>query len=161
MGYFHRMVDLRPLILVTGTIHVQGGEKNRVRNKDTTRTGNSMQVVVQRQVHPDRRAANVIVTDYMRKLREIVVLRTPYGTLLDPGQLDEFKTLMAAVLRRIATFSSTERKTRLSNCVLWERLAGQRQTAVAGWVAAELAHGNEEVREALEALTVGAKLKAV
>jgi hypothetical protein len=157
------MVDLRPLILITGTIRVDGGEKNRVRNEDSTRAGNSMKVVTDRTVSKDRRAANVIVTDYMRKLRGIVILRTPYGTLLDPARLDEFKKLMAGVLHKIVDYTNDERRTRLTNCVLWEKLVGQRQAAVAGWIAAELAQGNEEVRLALKDLTAPAapKLKAV
>jgi hypothetical protein len=155
------MVDLRPLILITGTLRVEGGEKNRVRNEDSTRAGNSVHVVVDRTVSKDRRAANVIVTDYMRKLRGIVILRTPYGTLLDPVRLDEFKQLMAVVLRRIADYTSVPRRTRLTNCVLSEKLAGQRQAAIAGWLAAEAAQGNDEVQSALKELTVEAKLKAV
>jgi hypothetical protein len=155
------MVDLRPLILITGTIRVEGGEKNRVRNEDSTRAGNTMKVITDRTVSKDRRAANVIVTDYMRKLRGIVILRTPYGTLLDPSRVEEFKQLMAIVLRRIADYTAETRTTRLTNCVLWEKLSGQRQAAIAGWVAAELAHGNKDVKQALKELTEAPKLKAV
>lgn len=155
------MVDLRPLILVTGTLRVEGGEKNRVRIDDSTREGNNMQVVVDRRVTKDRAAANVIVTDYMRKLRGMVILRTPYGTLLDPVRLPEFKALMTTFDRRIAAYSSVKRGTRLTNCVLWEKLSGQRQTAISGWVAAEVVHGNEEVKKALGELMTETKLKAV
>lgn len=147
------MVALRPLILVTGTLHVRGGERSKVRNEDTTKNGASTQVVVTRTVSRDRKAANVIVTDYMRRLRHLAALRTPYGTLVDVERLDDLKKLLLLVSKRITDYSSDERKTRISNCVLWERLSGQRASAVAGWIDAELAYGSADVKDALGQLT--------
>lgn len=148
------MVELRPLIVVTGTVHVEGGETNTVRNRSKTKTRAEGTVVLDRKVSPDRRDANVITTNYMRKLRMMAVLRTPFGVLLKVNQLDELRQLLSDVGGRIATYNVVPRKCSLSNCVLWERLRGTRLIATAGWIDAQLAGGNTDVKKALSALVV-------
>lgn len=149
------MVELRPLIVVTGTIHVEGGEKSTVRHTqrnpdESSRRREDMTVTLDRQVTPDRRAANVITTDYMRRLRSIVLLRTEFGALVDPARLPEVKALIADSSRRITEFNSTKRVCRLSNCALWERLVGNRLVAVSGWIDAHV--DDEAVKVALPQL---------
>lgn len=146
------MIDLRPLIIVTGTVHVEGGERNRVRS-ESTRNGNRQMLVVDRSVTDARHAANVIVVDYGRRLKQVRLLRTPFGTLIDPKRLEDLKRLLAMTSKKIAEFNTARGgTTRLANYVLWEQLAGVRRIAVAGWLEAERKAKDEEVVEVLPAL---------
>jgi hypothetical protein len=129
------MLDLRPLIVVSGTVHVEGGEKNKVRATNLTTNGTRQEIVVDRSVSQDRKAANVIVTDYWRRLKAISLLRTPYGVLLDPQRLDDFKAVLAHTAEKILDFNTSRRgSTRLTSHVLWEPLEGKRRAAVVEWV---------------------------
>src|SRR5689334_4722362 len=82
------MVELRPLILVTGTIHAEGGRTHKVESSSGSR------FVQKRDISKDRRSADVISTTYMRRLRQLRILRTPFGTLIDPAKLDAVKTMI-------------------------------------------------------------------
>lgn len=148
------MIDLRPLIVVTGTVHVEGGERNRVRS-ESTRNGNRQMLVVDRSVTDARHAANVIVVDYGRRLKQIRLLRTPFGTLVDPVRLDDLKRLLAATTKKIAEFN-TDRggATHLANYVLWEHLEGVRRTAVAGWLAVRRREKDKDVAATFNHLVV-------
>jgi len=148
------MVDLRPLIVVTGTARVEGGERNKVRYKGE---GTRQVVTVDRQISDDRRAANVIATDHMRRLRGITLLRTPYGVLVDPARLPELKGVLKKLTDKVVKYNSEERQCALTNCVLWEHLKGQRLTAIAGWIDAELAKGDEAIKKVLPELIVKKK----
>jgi len=148
------MVELRPLIIVTGTARVEGGEKNRVRYRPKGDNANQQVVTVDRQVSPDRRDANVIATDHMRKLRGVTLLRTPYGVLVDPARLPELKAVLNRVSQKIVEYNKTKRTCGLTNCILWEPLRGRWLSAVAGWVDAELAKGNDEIKALLPELTL-------
>lgn len=143
------MVELKPLIVVTGAVHVEGGEQNRVRDEESIRAGNRMTIVVDRKVSPDRRAANVIATDFVRRLKGIALIRTPFGVLISPKRLDDLKAIIAQSNRKIAEFNSTKRSVKLTDCVLWEPLDGKRRHAVAGWLAAKKAEKNAVVLAAL------------
>lgn len=151
------MVELRPLIIVTGTARVEGGEKNRVRYKAKDGNQNQQVVTVDRQVTQDRRAANVIATDHMRRLRGVTLLRTPYGVLVDPARLPEMKDALNRVSKKIVEYNKAKRACGLTNCILWEHLKGQRLAAVAGWIDAELAKGNDEIKKLLPELTMKKK----
>jgi hypothetical protein len=143
------MVDLRPLVIVTGTVRVAGGgasttRRRRKQNGHTT-------ITLDRRMTDDRREANVIVTHYLRRLRKIAVLRTPYGVLVAAERSDDVKTLLAEVTRMIAEYNNAKpRACGLSNCVLRERLRGERLTAVAGWIAARA--DDDRVKAAIPAL---------
>lgn len=147
------MIDLRPLIVVTGTVHVEGGERNRVRS-ESTRNGNRQMLVVDRSVTPARHGANVIVVDYGRRLKQLRLLRTPFGTLIDPARLDDLKRLLATTSKKIAEFNTRGGATHLANYVLWERLEGVRRTAVAGWLAGRRREKDEDVVETFSRLVV-------
>jgi hypothetical protein len=146
------VIDLKPLIVVTGTIHVEGGERNRVQS-ESTRNGNRQRLVVDRSVSPPRRAANVIVVDYGRRLSQMTLLRTPFGILVEPKRLEDLKSLLATITRKIAEFNLARGPTtRLANHVLCERLAGVRLTAVAGWLEAKRKDKDETVLATIDEL---------
>jgi hypothetical protein len=128
------MVELRPLIVITGTVRVEGGETNTVQKTSSEHAG-TLTVIMQREISKDRRAANVITTDYMRRLRQLGLLRTPFGVLCSTKQLPEVKQLQMDTGRKVAEYNSTKgRACRLSNCMLWEPLQGARAAAVAAWI---------------------------
>lgn len=108
---------------------------------------------MQREVSDDRAAANVITTDYMRRLRQQGLLRTPFGVLFSTKQLDAVKQLQTNTGKKIAEYNSTKgRSCRLSNCMLVEALQGTRAAAVAAWIDERLAAKDPEVRAALKDL---------
>jgi hypothetical protein len=155
------MVELRPLIIVTGTVHVEGGDVIAVRGTRHEKARATTRIVLDRQVSSDRRAANVIATDYMRKLRAVRILRTPFGVLVDPKRLDEVKQLIVDVGKRIGEYSAAgKRACVLSNCVVWEHLRGNRLTAVSAWIETKLSRGDEPVKTALPQLVVTAVVAA-
>jgi hypothetical protein len=151
------VLDLRPLIIVTGTIHVEGGERNRVRSgKRTPKNGQTQTRIVDRSVTADRHAANVIVVDYGRRLKQMALLRTPYGVLIGPETLDDLRQLIAASTKKIEEFNAKRKRstTQLANYVLWENLSGVRQIAVAGWLEVQRKEKDEVVLAALGQLRI-------
>lgn len=147
------MLDLRPLIVVSGTVHVEGGEKNRVRATNLTTNGTRQEIVVDRSVSQDRKAANVIVTDYWRRLKAISLLRTPYGVLLDATKIDDFKKVLAHTAGKILEFNTSRRgSTRLTSYVLWEPLEGKRKAAVAEWIQVKRGEKDTAVTKAFKEL---------
>lgn len=149
------MIDLRPLLVVTGTLHVEGGEKNRVRKSSVRGDTNTQTRVIDRSVDKSRRDANVIVVDYGRRLKEkIALLRTPYGVLVDQAQREALNALIADSTRKIAEFKARypTSTTRLANYVLVERLTGLREAAVAGWLAQKKRERDPEVLAVFEQL---------
>jgi len=142
--------------IVTGTVRVEGGETNRMKmmpQTDETRVREHVTVVQERDISKDRRRANVISTDYMRKLRAIRFIKTPYGALVAPEKLKDLRELLDEVNHDIAVFNKTSTRCRLTNCVLPERLSGERLSAVEGWLARQVkddrAHWKPIVEELL------------
>lgn len=154
------MVELRPLIVVTGTIHIEGGETNTVRTSQRDQSGKRLKVTLDRNVSEDRRAAAVIATDYMRRLRRIHIMRTPFGVLVDPLRLTDVKELWNTINRKIIAYNSTTRVCAISNCVLWEKLHGTRLAAVSGWIDARVSENEETVLSVLSALEFKPKATA-
>lgn len=127
------MVKLRSLIVVTGSVHVEGGETNTVKNRSAQRTTST--ITVRRQVDPARRAANVISADYNRRLKRLpgFLLRTPYGVLVDPKEgAPAVRELLVDIDKKIAARNGNACK--VSNCVLLERLSGDRQDRIEEWI---------------------------
>lgn len=144
------MVKLRSLIVVTGSVHVEGGETNIVKNRRAQRT--TATITVRREVDPARRAANVISADYTRRLRRLpgFILRTPYGVLVDPKEgAPAVRELLVDIDKKIAARNGSA--CTVSNCVLLERLNGDRQERIEEWIGQRL--GDKTVKEALPKLT--------
>jgi hypothetical protein len=143
-------MPLRPLIVLTGSIHVEGGDTHKVRQADTQH-GN-ITINHTRKITPDRRKANVVSTGYMRRVDRLRVLKTPYGNIVDPEKLPAIKELLTCATRDVATFNAAHSTARLTNCLLWEHLRGQRLAAVEGWIMRGLSDKVPEVVEAASAL---------
>lgn len=148
------MVELRPLILMTGTIHAEGGKRHKTQrgSSSTEATGDNQTLSTftqKREISKDRRAADVITTTYMRKLRGLRILRTPYGTLIDPARLTEVKAMIDEAAADVVAFNGHSKTCQLSNCMLWEPLKGQRRAAVQGWIARKLADSDKTVEAAI------------
>jgi len=150
------VIELRPLIVVTGTIRIEGGEQNTVRQQrgSTRRTDNGQKLVVVHEVRvtDDRRKADVITTGYARRVQRLRILKTPFGHLIDPKNLDKVKAMIARATADVARFNDEYERSRLSNCMLWEPLRGNRLDAVRGWIDRQLADGNDEVRNVMQLL---------
>lgn len=145
--------------MITGAVHVEGGDTHSAvqKNGAKKRAGVEQIVVTQRRtVSEDRRAGNVISTDYMRRLRHLRLVKTPYGSLVDPARLADAKALIASATQDVSAFNSQAsekaRTTTLTNCLIWESLSGNRLAAVEGWVARRLQSADAETRAALSGL---------
>lgn len=153
------MVDLRPLIVVTGTIRIKGGETGHVRkqpgSQKRTGSGDGDKLVVVREVQitDDRRGADVICTGYARRLTRLSILRTPFGALCDPKDLPRIKDMITRAAQDVSSFNHTHKRSALSNCYLWERLAGNRLESVRGWIDRQVMDKDDEVTEAVAQLT--------
>lgn len=144
------MVNLRPLIVVTGAVHVEGGHRQKRIPRNATEEGVRGQRVVlqQHRVSADRLAANTIATGFMRRLRGLRLLKTPLGTLIDPRRLSEVKSMILDASARAGEFNKSERGCLLVNCMVWEHLAGNRLAAVCAWIDL-LGEDDEDVKKAL------------
>lgn len=150
-------MPLRPTIVITGNIRVEGGDKHVIRQRKENRTeGATSQVLTHtREVTQDRLDANVVSTTYMRRVRILRVIKTPYGCLVDAEKLKDVKELIAEATRAVAEFNTSvgpEATSRLTNALLYEPLRGNRLAAVEGWIARGVAEHDEEVVKAAVAL---------
>lgn len=161
------MLKLRPLVVVTGAIHVEGGTtskqhagepKRRKRSRDNG--GRTAVITKELNVSEDRDRANVIVSEYSRKLRNMRVLWTPFGTLIDPKAprvwkgdtcttLEMLQAVAAELTRKAVEFNKTSKTVEVTNCWLIEPLAGVRRAAVEGWIARGIAKKDPRIVEAL------------
>jgi hypothetical protein len=152
------MLKLRPLIVVTGTAHVEGGEKSR-RQSGTTTTAKKrakargrVTVTEDLEISPDRRRANVIAVNYSRQIKRLAVIRTDFGMLFLPEALPELQRILIELTRRAVEFNRTATTAKVANCFLWENLQGNRKAAVEGWLARGELECDKEVQGALQVL---------
>jgi hypothetical protein len=137
------MVTLRPLLVVTGTIRVEGGEQNRMKQTPTVLTERGdkdrVTVVQERLISKARRRANTISIEYLRRLRRLRIAKTPFGTLVDPTRRAELRALVEDATLAVHQFNkaveAAAEDCELSNCLIVEPLRGERLAAVAGWLA--------------------------
>ena len=160
-------IQLRPLIVVTGTIHVEGGDKSKVqtrvrqvkdkvkKNGAPRKTTERLTVVHERIVHRHRRQANVVATDYARKMRGIRIIKTPFGHLIERSRLKDFKALSVALAKDVVKFNRSHDGAQLYNGLLWEVLGGKRLDSVRGWLLMK-SRKDDGVRKALPTLRAAA-----
>lgn len=151
------MIKLRPLIVLTGAIHISGGDTSE--RRDIEDAGNDvppvegqaqrLMVILKRTVTADRRRGTVRAVHHSRKLRKLRLYKCPLGTLIDPQALPELKAALVAIVKDIAEYNKTSTTCRLDNCYVWEPLAGNRKAAFEGWISRRLAEGDPEVTQAL------------
>jgi hypothetical protein len=144
-------MKLRPLLVVTGTVHVEGGEQNTLETltEPAARGRERMVITQEREITRDRRRANVIATGYMRRLRKMQLSRTPFGHLVDPARRDELQVMINAATKDVREFNGTARNgCRLANCMVWEILRGNRRAALEGWFTRQVRDGFASDKEA-------------
>jgi hypothetical protein len=149
------MLRLRPLVVLTGTPHVEGGVTSKRRKPAAARNKKTAVITEDLEITPDRKRANVIAVDYSRRLRKMAILRTPLGLLIDPSKLPVLLELSSRLTRDAIAFNRTSTTTEITNCWLIETLVGQRRAAIEGWVARRLAKGDKKVLAARAALEAG------
>jgi hypothetical protein len=157
------MLKLRPLVVVTGTIHVEGGATSKRRapaparsngagkRKSTTKTA---VVTEELQVTDDRGRANSIIVTFSRALRKLTILRVPHGLLIDPANLPALQELSRRLTMKTIEFNRSAKTAEITNCWIIEPLQGTRRAAVEGWVARRLAKGDKKALAAKAALQV-------
>lgn len=149
------MPRLRSFIVLTGTIHVEGGEKHTSERASGDVGAAEVTTVRTRAISRDRRKANVVIVDYARRLRKLCFLRTGFGILIDPARLSEVKEMCNSATQDIAAFNKDAQDCRLANGYLWEPLEGNRKAAVEGWIAYHLSRHDPLVLEAVPRLFAG------
>ena len=125
------MIELRPLLIVIGTLHVEGGKRG----------------------DKDRGAGDVLAAGYFRDIRKLTILHTPLGRLVDTSDLRKVKDLIAQTTINVARFNTEHERCRADNTTVWMHLNGNLRDAVTGWVDRRLRDGDEEVKNALAAVT--------
>ena len=130
------MKRLSGLLVVTGTIHIEGGENSQARNTKVQNTKDEDRVttIYTRTVSIDRRAGNVIVINCSRRLRKLRSLKTPYGSLVLPEYKRDLLAMFMLATQKVAEFNASSEGCVLANCMVWEVLAGNRLAAVEGWL---------------------------
>jgi hypothetical protein len=152
------MLKLKALYVVTGTVRVEGGETNqmtRVPEKEASTSAHTQVIMQERDISKDRRRANVISTDYMRRLRGLRVVKTPFGNLVDPLRYGDVQVLVAQATKDVREFNLSSKGCKLFNCMVVEWLGGNRLAAVSGWLARQ-AESNKKMKAAVAVLAEGA-----
>jgi hypothetical protein len=110
-------MNIRPMIVVTGALHPE---------KKTQATP------------AEKHEIENIVLRFNEKLRELRILATPYGTLLDPAKLGELQVLLASTDNKIKAFNENATSAcRMKSYVLWEPLGMARRAAIIAWIPTE------------------------
>lgn len=145
------MVKLRPFLVVTGSVRVEGGDHHEFERNSHRHSAGAEQITStqKRRVHPDRRAANVVSTGFMRRLDRMRALKTPLGNLVDPIQLPQLNTLLRDASDAVAAFNAAHAGCKLTNCMVWEQLQGNRLIAVSRWIEQRIAAGDTTIESAL------------
>ena len=143
------MIELRPLLVLSGTLHVEGGLSKSVRKERGSKGPSHVVITEERTVAKDRRAGNVLAAGYMRRIRDLKLLRTPWGVLADPKNLAKIKDVIAQAVVDAAKFNESHAKCHVENHMIWEHLKGNRLEAVLGWVDRKLREGDQEVKDAI------------
>lgn len=132
----------RTYYVVTGTIHMEGGQRVRARSRGK---GKKKVVVTQeRHVTDDRHDAHVIVTRYNKRLEKLQIMKTPYGRLFAATERPAIQAMIADAARDANEFNQGAKTCFLRNFLLLERLRGPRLQAVENWMI--LSAGDDPVK---------------
>lgn len=112
---------------------MEGGQKTTVRRLQEKRLGENRTAIHDRVVTEDRRRAIVIVTDYMRKVRNNRLVKTPFGSIFEADSVGFLKQLMDRANKDVTTFNTASQTCKIWNCMVWEALADKRYECLAYW----------------------------
>ena len=125
--------DFPPLLIVTGTVHVHGGETRSMSSRPGDDDG-EVNVRMTKKVAPARKKANVVAARYQQKIDKLRIIRTPFGSLVQAVRLAEVKKLLADADEDVKAFNADGGECSLWNCIVWEPLRGNRLAAVKVWL---------------------------
>lgn len=146
-------IRLRPLVVVTGTIRVEGGAQSKRRTPARSESaGHELTVTEHVKITADRRRADVLRIKFARQLERLVILRTDFGQLVDVAKLPELRQFLTELSTAATAFNRSARTAEVLNCFVWEHLTGQRKAAVEGWIARRLGEKDIDVSAALPQL---------
>lgn len=146
-------MQLRPLLVVTGTIHVDGGASTEILGESDSvkKDGVEQKSISQkRTITTDRRAANVITTNCLRQIRKAAILRTPFGTLFPLANKKTIKKMLDDMSKAVADFNKHSTTCELVNTFFLDKLEGDREAALSGWLSKRV--DKPEIQEVLSQL---------
>lgn len=111
---------------------MEGGQKTTVRRLEE-KLGHNKTAIHDRVVTEDRRRAIVIVTDYMRKVRNNRLVKTPFGSIFAFDNADFLRDLMVRANKDVSTFNTSSHTCKIWNCMVWEVLSDKRQDCLSYW----------------------------
>lgn len=128
--------DFPPLLVVTGTVQVRGGETRKM-TSSSARGAQEKHVSMVKIRSPARQKAMSIATRYMKKIDELRILKTPFGNLVHLEKLPQVKRVITDAESAVAAFNAEDTDDcKLWNALLWEPLRGQRLYALRRWLEA-------------------------
>lgn len=145
------MIEIKPFFVVTGTLKIEGGETTHIEHASEDPSGKETQVR-QRRKSPTRAKGASIVVQASRKIKALSVLRTPYGSLIEPHEGKNVQKLLITLTREAREFNASSPDCQVTNYYLLEGLAGPRKLAVEGWIAKQKAAGDLEIKDLLPKL---------
>jgi hypothetical protein len=146
------MLHLKPLIIITGTLHVEGGLKSQRRASSAgtkQRNGTRTTIVQDRDVSEERQRAHVIFSTYSRQIKALRLIKTPFGVLVHPNRLRDVQALLVGMTKTAAVFNQSTKLCKIENCLVWEELVGNRKAALEGWLARRRFDGDAGIIKAL------------
>lgn len=148
-------VRLRPLFVLTGTLHIEGGWSSTRTETDAVSRARATEttIVQKRAVSKDRERAHVIFSTYARNVKALRLLKTPFGMLFAPEQVSAVQALIVEMTKKASDFNKTARDCRIENCLVLEPLDGSRKAALEGWLARRRRENDAQVLAALPNLT--------
>lgn len=150
-----QLIQLRPLLVLTGTLRIEGGATSRVVNSEKKPAGR-VAVTHMRKIHPDRKRANSLTADYTRDIdKRIKLLTTPFGALVDPSRKGQAQALFIEITQALSKFNESTTECVIYNCLVLEDLQGSRLAGVTGWVNRRLFDKDPEILAVVEMLKIG------
>lgn len=127
------------MLVVSGSVRPEGGEAK---------------VNGRKVFSPRRRAANVISTDFARRLRKLRILQTPFGHVVDPVNAAALRVELRRLSSKIVTFhkEQPDDDCHVYNCMVVEPLKDPRRAALQGWLYRKQKEGDPKVLRALDQL---------
>lgn len=127
------IVQLRPLLVVTGAIHIEGGYTSEVQTSAPGPRGATLSTVKTNKTRA-RRDADVVASVNSRRVKKLRVLKTPYGLVLHAHSQPTLEAIMRDIARDVAAFNARGEACQMHNCMIFEPLAGARLQGVTGWI---------------------------
>jgi len=148
---FKFITNFRPLLVLTGTVHIEGGMTSKAVR--VAQSATDAQVTMHQSVSDARKRANAIASKYSRSItRTLRLLKTPFGALVDPADARRIQTLLVEITQTAAKFNTRAVDCQVFNCFVLENLHGVRLASFTGWFNRRMLNKDPEALAALPKL---------